>query len=79
MPTCRNCTPRSNNCSTKSNKWNGFAAQHNMDEQAALQKGMEQKAVEFVKHGGAGLSQGVSLLSSVTETGRIAARLVFNH
>jgi phosphomethylpyrimidine synthase len=28
-----------------------FAAQEGMDEQAALQKGMEQKAVEFVKQG----------------------------
>jgi len=29
-----------------------FAAQEGVDEQAVLQKGMEQKAVEFVKRGG---------------------------
>jgi phosphomethylpyrimidine synthase len=28
-----------------------FSAQESVDEQAALQKGMEQKAVEFVKQG----------------------------
>lgn len=30
----------------------GFAAQQGVDEQTALQKGMEQKAEEFVQQGG---------------------------
>jgi hypothetical protein len=53
-----------------------FTAQW-VSEQAALQKGMEVKSVEFVKQGDGGLSQGVSLSHSVKHTGRIAARFVY--
>lgn len=36
-----------------------FAAQQGVDEQTALQKGMEQKAVGFVKQGGEYLPEGI--------------------
>ncbi|MBI1887802.1 MAG: phosphomethylpyrimidine synthase ThiC [Nitrosomonadales bacterium] len=48
---CSMCGPSF--CSMKiSQDVRDFAAQEGVDEQAALQKGMEQKAVEFVKQGG---------------------------